>query len=287
MKNLQYAYSLDLLRFEDAKKHHQYKDSITLSGFFLEPLTHIHFDNSVLFKRYDSYKKLSILKWKKDVENSQDFAMMNDVIGSIRNEALREGVLKSLYETMPKDKILVKEYLKLIKTNTTSQELLFKIKERDKKVRQVTAIRNLSKFDYKNSRGEDVKLTIYKGKYIFVSAWTSVCGDCVEQFKGIKKLKNKFEEKNIVFVGISLDKEEKYADWLGVIQENEIVEDQLFFNESSKSKFINKYEISSIPSFFILSLKGEKMNIKIEDPLSKETKKLLKNLLKKRSNKNE
>ncbi len=277
MKNLQYGYYLDILKLEDAKKHYEFTDSIAISKSFLEPLSHLHYDNTLLYEKYPSYRKLSVLKWKKNIENLGDYVKMEDALNSIRTEPLKQRVLWSLYEEMSKDKpAITKTYFKLIKTNAERKDLITKAKEKYDEIKGEEAAKNLERFDYRNIHGEEVKLSEFKGNYIFISAWASWCKKCIKEFKKVQKLQEIFSEKPVVFVGVSLDKQEDFEKWRNVIKENSLenVGEQLFF-KGDKSKFIQAYDVSGIPGYFILSLKGKKLEYSAGSISVKKIRKLL------------
>lgn len=279
MKNMQYGYSVDLLKFEGAKKYYKFNSSVKVSNSFLEPLNYVHFDKSELVKRFYSYKSLAVLKWKKDIENSTDIKMMQEVFKSIQTESIREGVLESLYKDMTRENLLSGNYYKLIKVNSSKYGLLSKAKAKYEEIRGVVAQKNLSKISLKNIVGERVSLAQFKGNYIFIGFWMSWCSTCVETFKKLKKLKKKYKKDNIVFVGISLDKDSKFGNWKTMIKENGIEYNQFFFR-GSKPKIVSEFKISSLPTYRILSLKGKVLEYQTDNPISKETKKIIDKLLK-------
>lgn len=274
MKNLQYGYSLDLLKYEGAKKHYQFKDSLAPSKDFLEPLNHIHFQNNQLYQKYNSYKELTILKWKKDIENTGDYAKKNQIINDIRIASLKQGVLESVYYLINTKEINARDYYKLIKTHSLDIKLVTKAKEKYDEIRQVDAEKNLSKFKFKNTNGEEERLVQFKGKYIFIYFWTARCKTCVKQFKDLDKLKKKFADKNIAFVAISIDKKEKHEEWAAILKENELEGNHLFL-DSPKLKFIKAYDIEGIPNATIISKKGIPMDVAIDKVSAKKTAKII------------
>lgn len=279
MKNLQYGYSLDLLKFKDAKKYYNFNDSTKISTRFLEPLNYVHFDKTELTKHFFSYNKLAILKWKKDIQKSENIKMMEDVLNSIRTTSIKQGVLESLCDDMHKENALTKEYYQLIRENSLERSLKSKAKAIYSEIRHTNAERNLSKFKFKTIKGERVSLARFKGNYIFISIWMLNCKTCLRTFKDIEKIKKKYKKDNVVFVGVSLDKREKFNDWLALIQENNIEDNQLFFT-GSKTKIVSEFAISTLPNYVILSLEGNVIESNIDSPTSKKTKKLIDKLLK-------
>ena len=285
MKNLQYGYSLDLLKYQDAKKYYKLKDSLAPSYDFLEPLNHIHFQNNQLFEKYNSYKELTVLKWKNDIENKPEYLLKNDVFSSIRIEALQEAVLESLYEDMNRNfPEKTRDYYNLIKRNTKNNKLLVKAKEKYAEIRHEEAEKNLSKFKFLDRDEVLQKLVNFKGKFIFLNIWTTWCLPCIKDFRRIEKLQDKFENDNIVFVSISVDKEQEYPLWLNMLKEHGLKGDHLFLDDS-KSKFIKAYNIKAIPSFVLISPKGIPLEIDIQNLDAKKTEKDIERLLKQENGK--
>lgn len=280
MKNLQYGYSLDLLKYQDANKHYKLQDSLKPSRFFLEPLNHIHFQNNQLYQKYNNYKELAILKWKKDIEDAGKLPLMQEIFSSIRIEALQEGVLRSLYEDLDRNfPDRTKVYYQLIKRNAKDSKFLLKTKEKYAEIRYVEAAKNLSKFKFKDSDGEPQKLSQFKGNYILLNIWTTWCKTCLKEFRKIEKLEDKFKDENIVFVSISVDKKEEYSLWVNMLEENGLKGNQLFLDDS-KLKLIKVYELKTIPSFVILSKKGVPLDFDIKRVSSKGTEKIIEGLFK-------
>jgi len=252
MKNLQYGYSLDLLKYQDAKKYYRLKDSLTPSKQFLEPLNHIHFQNSQLYQKYESYKNLSVLKWKNNID---------------------EVAEPSLNPQKTKD------YFQLIKKNTNDKKLLLKAKEKYAEIKHVQAEKNLSKFQFKNSNNEPESLSQFKGKFIFLNIWTTWCKSCLNDIKELELLKEKFDGENIEFLSISVNKPEEYDAWKDFLGKNELNGKHLFLNDS-KVNFIDTYKLKSIPSFIVLSSKGVPLEISIDKLMSRKTENTLKDFLK-------
>ncbi|MFY7671901.1 TlpA family protein disulfide reductase [Tenacibaculum sp. MEBiC06402] len=279
-KNLQYGYYLDILKFERAKKFYEFTDSIQVSPSFLAPLSSIHFDNQLFSEKYEAYNELAVLKWQNDIENTNDYPVMEGIVASIRTEAIQKGLLERLYETMSKDQpSRMKAYLDFIKAYSKDNNLIAKAKVKLSEIKQEEAEKNLSRFSYLNTNGEEIKLADYKGNYIFLYIWATFCKDCVNEFENIKNLSEKFDDKNIVFVGVSVDKKNDFEKWSGIIKESGLRANavQLFFDDD-RAKIINAYDLSAIPTIIVLSLKGEKIELEIKEIDSKKTERLLKKL---------
>ncbi|UII30570.1 TlpA family protein disulfide reductase [Fulvivirga ulvae] len=53
--------------------------------------------------------------------------------------------------------------------------------------------------------GQTVKFEDFKGKVIFLNVWATWCAPCIAEMPGIQDLYNKIDNKDIVFVMLSMD----------------------------------------------------------------------------------
>ena len=65
------------------------------------------------------------------------------------------------------------------------------------------------KFIFKDMDGKEVSLEQFKGKYVVIDVWASWCQPCKQEFPNLKKLEEKYKDKNVVFVSISSDAQER------------------------------------------------------------------------------
>lgn len=76
----------------------------------------------------------------------------------------------------------------------------------------------INDFTLRNQHGDDISLSDYKGKKVLLSfhplAWTSVCTD---QMRALERNYDKFEEKNVVVLGLSVDPEPSKKAWASVL----------------------------------------------------------------------
>lgn len=74
--------------------------------------------------------------------------------------------------------------------------------ENNGKVKQGTPAPN---FEIPDVAGNIVKLSDFKGKYVFIDFWASWCSPCIVQVPHMKEINEKYKSKNFVFIGVSLD----------------------------------------------------------------------------------
>jgi peroxiredoxin len=58
---------------------------------------------------------------------------------------------------------------------------------------------------FKDMNGHDVRLADYKGKVILLNVWATWCGPCELEIPELVEASNKYKDKGVVVLGISLD----------------------------------------------------------------------------------
>lgn len=106
----------------------------------------------------------------------------------------------------------------------------------------------------------------FRGKVIYIDFWASWCAPCIAEMPDGKKLRDKYRNKNIVFIFISIDN--SFKAWLNsqhrlLIDNNE---PSLLLAETKKSKIINSLKLSSIPRYLIYNKKGVLVNSNAPSP---------------------
>jgi thiol-disulfide isomerase/thioredoxin len=79
---------------------------------------------------------------------------------------------------------------------------------------------NISVKDYvfKDTLNHRVRLSRFKGKFVFVDIWYSGCGACISANRALRSVHEKLKHENIVFLSISIDAEKRK--WMASITEN-------------------------------------------------------------------
>ncbi|MGQ7946137.1 TlpA family protein disulfide reductase [Flavobacterium sp. WC2509] len=130
--------------------------------------------------------------------------------------------------------------------------------------------KNSPDFKYRNYNGSKTKLESFKGKYVYIDIWATWCGPCMREIPFLQKVEEKYHDKNIVFVSISVDKEDDFDKWLKVVQEKNLGGVQLFADDSWNSDFAKSYGVTSIPRFILIDPNGKIVNAVAPRPSSDE-----------------
>lgn len=112
-------------------------------------------------------------------------------------------------------------------------------------------------FSAKTPEGDELALSdvIKKGKYTLIDFWAAWCAPCRMENPNLVKLYDKYHDKGLEIMGVSLDRTE--ADWLGAIKK-----DKLTWHQVSNLQFWNDpiakdYKIRAIPASFIVDSEGK------------------------------
>ena len=139
---------------------------------------------------------------------------------------------------------------------------------------------NAPTFDYENHKGGKTSLESMKGKYVYIDVWATWCGPCRAEIPFLKAAEEKFHEKNIEFVSISVDVQKDYEKWRTFVTEKQLGGTQLFADKNWQSDFITAFGINSIPRFILIDPNGIVVDADAKRPSSPKLTEQLDSLLK-------
>ena len=104
--------------------------------------------------------------------------------------------------------------------------------------------------------GKELSLNEVKGKATIIEFWASWCGPCRKENPNIVRVYEKYHDKGLEIIGVSLDRENQRQRWLDAIEA-----DGLNWHHVSSLKYFNDpvarlYNVSAIPASFILDEDG-------------------------------
>ena len=162
--------------------------------------------------------------------------------------------VKSAYENLDKD---LKNTSKAKAFYARLQALL----EKHKKEAAISIGKIAPNFEAPTPDGNLVSLNDIKGKVTIIDFWAAWCGPCRRENPNVVKVYEKFHNKGLEIIGVSLDGNTRQQDpkkaWLDAIEK-----DGLTWNHVSHLKYFQDpvaqlYNIQSIPATYILNEKGE------------------------------
>lgn len=151
---------------------------------------------------------------------------------SFPNDRKKEDVLAEL--AAAKEKMTVQLYKEMI----------------DKSIKEHGAIKKGAPvFDFTgyDSNGNPVKLSDFKGKYIYLDFWATWCGPCIKEYPFFQELYHKFRDRgDIVFISVSTDQDKDK--WLQYMKEH--THETISIHVSNS--FLNPFKIAFIPRFMLI-----------------------------------
>lgn len=117
-------------------------------------------------------------------------------------------------------------------------------------------------------------LADFRGKYVYIDMWATWCGPCKREMPYLKALEEEFKDAEIVFIGLSVDKDK--AAWENMVRQGELTGVQLYLGTGSR--FQEGYRVEAIPRFILLDKEGVIISNDMSRPSAKETAETLRNL---------
>jgi thiol-disulfide isomerase/thioredoxin len=99
--------------------------------------------------------------------------------------------------------------------------------------------------------------------------WATWCGPCKAQIPFLKEVEEVYKDnKDIVFMGISLDRAKDREKWIDFIKKENLQGVQLI--DEGWKDFAKKYQINTIPRFLLIDKQGKWIEVRCPRPESKE-----------------
>ena len=112
-----------------------------------------------------------------------------------------------------------------------------------------------SELEIKNTSGEQVHISDYKGKIVFINFWQTWCGPCCHEMNSIEYAKENTDSTKIVFIAITDEALEKIKSF----KEERNYE----FNFFQSVKTLKQLGINTYPTTYILDANGKILMTKI------------------------
>jgi peroxiredoxin len=113
-------------------------------------------------------------------------------------------------------------------------------------------------FTLKNTKGEEIGLSSFKGKYVLVDFWASWCGPCRKENPNVVEVYKKYSAKNFTVLGVSLDGGDSGKQkWIDAIAKDGLMWEQVSELKGWESAVAKLYMIKAIPANFLIDPSGK------------------------------
>ncbi|RKR83922.1 peroxiredoxin [Mucilaginibacter gracilis] len=248
------------------------KDFNKLSNFYGKITEQIMTDYNAKLKAIgapsDSLFKISEASYQK---NEKDYAaaaikFMNDNKSSLTGFYAASSLNPIVYET---DLIA---YADAVRDKFSGNPAVEQFVKHMDDVKPVSIGHKAPQFTLMDANYKPVKVSDFLGKYLIIDFWASWCLPCRKENPNVVKLYNKYKNKGLNILGVSLDNER--ADWQKAIEADHLTWTQVSEFQKFDGPVEKAYRIEAIPSNFIIDPKGNIvakniMGAELEDFLNK------------------
>ena len=281
-RNLHYVYLNYITNYELAYKHFTKTQDFKVSEDFLTELDNIGLDSEEDYAFSMYYKTLVTNKYKEKASQlaindsiANDIAFLK-VASSVDNETIKNGLLFDFANVSMGYSEDIETFYQLFKAHSTNQKNNDLIAEKYNKLTAFAIGRPSPKFvNYENYAGGTTSLDDLKGKYVYIDVWATWCGPCKREIPFLKDIEQKYHDKNIEFVSVSIDKVSDRDKWKSMIANQALGGIQLLADNDWKSSFVTDYQINGIPRFILIDKEGNIVDPNAPRPSSTELGELL------------
>jgi len=103
--------------------------------------------------------------------------------------------------------------------------------------------------------GSAVDLRMLRGKIVLVDFWATWCPDCIREMPELRQTYEKYKDKGLAVVGISLDKDAQALS--NFVARKLIPWPQYFDGKGWGNDFVTKYGVRAIPEMWLINQRGE------------------------------
>lgn len=232
-----------------------------------ELLSLLNAEKPVRDKLLEQSKKRALLDAEKDIDlisqSKKEIAQLLAAYDPIRYEFIRKHsaslVSLNLLEGLSKDQKRIKQV-----------ELLFnaldeKLKKDERAIPIIEAIDAYTNtmigsiapnFVQPDAQGKLIKLTDFRGKFVLIDFWASWCNPCRQENPNIVALYQKYKDKGLAIIGISLDDLTYKEAWLKAIKDDGLIWTQVCDFKEMDNDAVKRYGINAIPSTFLIDPDG-------------------------------
>jgi peroxiredoxin len=107
-------------------------------------------------------------------------------------------------------------------------------------------------FSMSDLHGTNHSLSSYRGKVVVINFWASWCPECVEELSSLNALYEKFRERGLIVLGITVDKSREVVD--PVIRRSNVTYPVIL--NTAGSSLLRQYRLIGLPNTVVIDRSG-------------------------------
>lgn len=192
-------------------------------------------------------------------------------------DAMADEQIMQIFAEAPQN---ISEVYQAYKDLKGEQNIPANIEQAYQHFQAVSAGSQATDFDMYDAGGNQVTLSSFKGKAVYLDVWATWCGPCKAEIPYLAKLCEAYKDNpDIVFVSVSVDTNEKA--WKTMIAKDKPAWPQYIVKGDFKSTLCTAYSINAIPRFMMFDKDGNIVSVDAMRPSDAKIKEFIDGVLNK------
>lgn len=130
--------------------------------------------------------------------------------------------------------------------------------------------------------GKTVTLDDFKGKYVYIDMWATWCGPCKQTTPHFIEMAEKYKDKDIVFISLSVDTKSAEKQWRKYVADHFAGTNcvTVWTANGFNDPFVEHYKVNAIPRFILVKPDGQVYSDKFWSPMDPRVETLFDKMLK-------
>ena len=253
---------------ENYQKYHRFlskNDEFTVSDKFYDYRKKVELEN-IFLKEVDNYTSYAESFFENQIAEDDTleraFSMLRIINREIKDNKLKKFFIYRSAKSEMKNTKKLDEYWALVSFMVTEKRDFKELKKIKRKLDKIKVGSVSPLTNFKDENDKEYSLKDFRGKIVYIDCWAQWCAPCKKEIPFLSKLEEKYADKDITFIKLSLDAD--VDAWKTYIKEKNLEENAFILENNFKSEFAKSYMINGIPRFILLD-----KNLKIIDSNAK------------------